>query len=238
VNTGPITLCADIREVNDGSPGNISFATPVTFTLTPLAGGSTITRTADTTGGGVGGTLRACVTLTSVPVNVYDVVISIGGNRYTGSGSAALTVYDPASGSVAGGGIILHNGVTSYFGFNVVNNGAPQGALLYIERRSTGEVKLKSTSLQSLSVLSNVAVISGRATLNGLANHTFRATAVDNGDPGSSDQFGLNVVNPGGTVIPDLTFNPITLSSGNIQVLQPLFFNSIGASVGAKKAHK
>src|SRR5262249_21731016 len=65
---GPITLCAAINEVSDGSPGNISFATPVTFTLTPIAAGApTITRMADTTGGGVGGTLTACVTLNNVP---------------------------------------------------------------------------------------------------------------------------------------------------------------------------
>src|SRR5262249_30567693 len=39
--SGLITLCADIREVNDGSPGNISLATPVTFTLTPIGAGAT-----------------------------------------------------------------------------------------------------------------------------------------------------------------------------------------------------
>ena len=84
-NGRPITLCATVTEVSDGSPGDISLATPVTFTLTPVAPGTTITRTATTSGGGVGGTLTACVTLSNVPVNVYDVGISVGGNNYTGS---------------------------------------------------------------------------------------------------------------------------------------------------------
>jgi hypothetical protein len=35
---------------------------------------------ATTTGGGVGGTLTACMALNNFPVNVYDVGISVGGN--------------------------------------------------------------------------------------------------------------------------------------------------------------
>ena len=58
----------------------------------------------------------------------------------------------------------------------------------------------------------------GKATVNGVWNHTFRVTVVDNGEPGRNDQFGLQVTAPNGTVIPGLTFNPITLSGGNIQV--------------------
>jgi len=231
---GPITLCAEIKEVNDGSPGNISLATPVTFTLTPMAAGATITRTADTSGGGVGGTLRACVTLSNVPVNVYDVVINVGGNRYTGSANVVLTVYDPSLGFVTGGGTVVRSGVTAYFGFIVRpnDNGVPQGEFLYIERRPTGDVKLKSSGMQSLSIISNVAVFTGRGALNGVANHTFRVTGVDNGEPGSGDQFGLSVFTPGGAIISNLTFNPITLSGGNILVPEPSEFNAFGVSNG------
>ena len=217
---GPITLCAEINEANDGSPGDISLATPVTFTLTPVAPGTTITQTATTSGGGVGGTLTACVTLNNVPVNVYDVGVSVGGNNYTGSVSTVLAVFDPSLGFVTGGGTIVRDGVTACFGFNVKykSNGAPQGELLYIEHRPTGLVKLKSNAMQSLSIVGNTGVFIGKATLNDVGNHTFRATVIDNGEPGSSDQFGLRVTAPGGAVIPDLTFDPITLSGGNIQV--------------------
>jgi len=217
---GPITLCAAINEASDGSPGDISLATPVTFTLTPVAPGTTITRTATVSGGGVGGTLTACVMLSNVPVNVYDVGISVGGSYYTGSNGAVLAVYDPSLGFVTGGGTIFHNGVTANFGFNVKykKNGAPQGELLYMECSPTGSVKLKSTSMQSLSIVGNTGVIIGKATLNGVGNYTFRATVVDNGEPGRNDQFGLRVTAPGGAIIPGLTFDPITLSGGNIQV--------------------
>jgi hypothetical protein len=61
-------------------------------------------------------------------------------------------------------------------------------------------------------------VFIGKATLNGVGNHTFRVTVLDNGEPGRDDQFGLRVTAPGGAVIPDLTFDPTTLSDGNIQV--------------------
>jgi hypothetical protein len=231
---GPITLCASIREVSDGSLGNIGLATPVTFTITPIAGGSPIVRTATTSldGGGTGA-LNACVTLSNVQVNVYEIVVSVGGNNYTGSGSAALTVYDPSQGFVAGGGTVIRSGVTSFYGVIArLVNGLPQGNLLYIERRPTGEVKLRSTSAQTLTIIENVAVFAGRGTLNGVANHSFRATIVDNGEPGSSDQFGFNLITPGGVVIPNLTFNPITLSSGNNSVLQEpeiIFFGSQSA---------
>jgi hypothetical protein len=239
---GPITLCASIKEVSDGSLGNIGLATPVTFTLTPLAGGAPITRTATTSlDGGPTGALNACVTLSNVQANVYDVVITIGGNNYTGSGSAALTVYDPTQGFVAGGGTIVRSGVTSFYGIIArLDNGVAQGNLLYIERRPTGEVKLRSTSAQTLTILENVGVFVGRATLNGVANHSFRATVVDNGEPGSSDQFGLNVTNPSGMVIANMTFNPITLSSGNNQVLlQPdIIFFGANPALNAKSAPK
>jgi len=233
---GPITLCAAIKEVSDGSLGNISLATPVTFTLTPLAAGTpTITQTATTSGSGVGETLTACVTLNNVRVNVYDVVINIGGKNYTGSANVVLTVYDPSLGLVTGGGRIVRSGVTAYFGFSLTNNSLPQGNVLYIERRPTGDVKFRSTSLQSLTAFGGTAVINGRTTLNGVANHTFRVTAVDNGEPGSSDQFGLNVVTPGGAVIADLSFNPITLSNGNILVPDLFGFSSIGAASSRRK---
>src|SRR5262249_41275921 len=135
---GPITLCAAVSEASDGSPGDISLATPVTFTLTP-GSGTPITQTATTTGGGVGGTLTACATLTNVPVGVYDVDVSFGGNNYTGSASDALTVTDIATpaGTVTGGGIIIHNGKLASFGFNVKarSNGSLTGELIYIEHQ-------------------------------------------------------------------------------------------------------
>ena len=134
---GPITLCTDITEVADGSAGNIANAVPVTFTVAPVSGGATITQIATVTGGGVGGTLAACVTLSSVPVNVYDITIRVGGNYYTGSAETSLVVYDLSLGCATGGGKLTHNGVPANFGFSAkyLKNGQTQGSLLYIAHR-------------------------------------------------------------------------------------------------------
>jgi hypothetical protein len=61
-------------------------------------------------------------------------------------------------------------------------------------------------------------VFIGKAKLNGAGNYTFRVTVFDNGEPGRRDKFGLQVIAPNGTVVSDLTFDPITLSGGNIQI--------------------
>src|SRR5262249_46217254 len=133
---------------------------------------------------------------------------------------AVLAVYDPTLGFVTGGGTVVHNGVTANFGVNVKykKNGAPQGELLYAECLPNGNVKLKSVSMQSLSIVGSTGVFIGKATLNGVGNYTFRVTVVDNGEPGSRDQLGLQVKAPGGAIVPALSFDPISLSGGNIQI--------------------
>ncbi len=217
---GPVLLCGEIREVSDGSFGEISWAVPVLFSLVPAVGGSTITQGASTSGGGPGGTLTACATLASLPVNVYDVSIDVGGQYYSGSTSSALAVYDPSLGFATGGGVVRRNGVAANFGFTAkyLPSGNAQGSFVYVEHRPTGEVTVKSDAIESLSLVSNTAVIIGKATVNGVANHLFRVTVVDNGEPGSGDLLGLEMWNPAGVLVPDLSFGPITLTGGNIQL--------------------
>ena len=114
----------------------------------------------------------------------------------------------------------MHDGVPANFGFNVkyLKNGQAQGSLLYIEHRSTGDVKLKSNVMQSLTIVGSVGVILGRATIGGVGNYGFMATVSDAGEPGTGDAFGLQVTAPDGSVVPDLTFDMVTLAGGNIQV--------------------
>jgi subtilase family protein len=218
-STGPITLCATVAEMSDGNPGDISNAAPVTFTLSPVGPGSRITQDAALSGGGVGGTITACAALNNVPVNVYDVGVSVGGSFYAGSATAALAVFDPALGAFKGIGTIVRSGRNGTFTFNIKyrRDGMPQGGLIYAERRPTGFVVLQVRSIQSISVVGNTAVVFGRATLNGAGNHTFRAILVDGGKSTRSDLFGLQVISPSGAIVPDLTFDPITLRAGNIK---------------------
>src|SRR5918993_2473328 len=94
---GPITVCADIAEAADGQLGDISNAQPVAFSFAPVGPGSAPAQSAVTyTGGGTGGTLQACVTLSNVAVNVYDVTVNVGGNHYVGTGGTVLAVFDPS----------------------------------------------------------------------------------------------------------------------------------------------
>jgi Subtilase family len=219
-SAGPIMLCAAIADVSDGSQGDISNAAPVTFTISPVGPGSPITQTATTTGGGFGGTLTACATFNNVPVNGYGVGVSVGGNNYTGSaGPAPLAVFDPALGSFRGIGTIVHNGRNGTFMFNLKyrRDGTPQGGLLYVERRSAGFVALQTSAVQSLSIVGNTAVIFGKASVNGVGNHTFRAILIDASKSGRGDRFGLQVMAPSGAIVTDLTFDPINLRGGNIR---------------------
>jgi len=214
-----MTLVATIQEPADANPGDIAKATPVTLSLIPVVAAPSITCPASTSVSAQ--ILTAAFTCTNVPVNVYDVAISIGGNYYTGAADSVLVVYDPSLGFVTGGGTILHNGVPANLGINVkyLKNGQLQGGMLYIEHRPAGDVILKSNALTGLSIVGNTAVLLSKATLNGAGNYSIQATAIDNGEPGTSDQFGLQVTGPSGTV-PDLTFVPATLTKGNLQVPQ------------------
>jgi len=216
----PVVLSASIVEVADGSLGNISNAVPVTFTLTPLLAGAPRTCTATTSGGGVGGTLTATCSFFGLPVDVYDVSITIGGTFYQGAGETVLVVYDPSLGFVTGGGKLTHNGVRANFGFNTkyLKNGRIQGSLLYIEHAAAGRIVLKSNAMQSLVVVGNSAVIIGKATLNGVGNYEFRATVVDNGEPGTADRFGLQIRDRNGALVTSLTFAPVVIDGGNIVV--------------------
>lgn len=143
---GPIQLCFEMNEVSDGSPGDTTNITSVTVNVLPIGTGSAVPAgTAVLSGGGVGATRTACVTLNNVPVNVYDVSLTINGNFYQGTGNTVLTVYDPSLGFVTGGGSLIHNGYKAMIGVNIkyLKNGNAQGSLLYIEHRPGGNVVVK-----------------------------------------------------------------------------------------------
>jgi hypothetical protein len=218
---GPITLCFDMNEVADSSPGDTTKITSVTVNVTPIGSGSAVPAGVPVlSGGGVGVTRTACVTLNNVPVNVYDVALTINGNFYQGSGSTVFTVYDPSLGFVAGGGQLFHNGFKASIGVNIkyLKNGNAQGSLLYIEHRPTGDVKVKSNVIGTMAIVGNEAVPTGKATVNGAGNHGFIGRVIDNGDPGFADRFGLRITSPSGVILADLTFDPIQLSGGNFSV--------------------
>ncbi len=218
---GPATLCFNMDEVSDGSPGDTSNITSVTVNVTPIGSGSAVAAGAAVlSGGGVGATRTACVTLNNVPVNVYDVTLTINGSFYQGTGSTVFTVYDPSLGFVSGGGQLIHNGFKASIGVNIkyLKSGNAQGSLLYIEHRPTGDVVVKSNTISTMAIVGNEALPTGKAVVNGVGNHSFIARLIDNGEPGSTDRFGLRLTGPSGNILVDLTFDPIQLSGGNFSV--------------------
>ncbi len=142
------------------------------------------------------------------------------GNFYQGTGDIVLAVYDPSLGFVAGGGRLIHNGFNATVGVNIkyLKNGNAQGSLLYIEHRPGGDVKVKSNSIGTMAIVGGDAIPTGKATVNGGGNYGFISRIIDNGEPGTNDQFGLRVTDSAGNIVVDLTFNPITLSGGTFSV--------------------
>ena len=215
--TGSFTLTAAVTEP-DASKGDIGLATPVTFTLTPLESGVSYSCTAVTSGGGVGGTLTASCGFSGVAVNAYLVDIVGGGDFYQGSGSSIVAVGDPSLGFFTGGAKLDHGGRAAKVELNpkYKNNGSVQGKVSYSEQESLA-MALDSTQLDALVVLGQKAYVLGSARVNGVAGYSFILTAIDNGEPGRSDQVGLAVRDPGGSPVAGLTFAPTTLTSGNVQ---------------------
>jgi hypothetical protein len=210
---GPITLTGTIQEAADGSPGDISNAT-VTVTLVPaIAGGVNIVCPATNSAGSL------TATCGNVKVNAYVVQWRIMSSFYQGSAvDTVLAVYDPSLGFVTGSGSVMDNGVAADFAFSVKyqKDGSLQGGLTYIEHRTAGDLTVSTTSLTSMSIVENTAVILGVATVGGTGSYALQATGTDNGEPGRNhDLFGLQL---NGTALnPPIGFAPAAITAGNIQ---------------------
>jgi hypothetical protein len=123
---------------------------------------------------------------------------------------AAAPVAPSAGGKVTGGGSVEVDGGLGTFAFSVqrkASGGPIDGKLQFIIHAT--RVAIRSVSLTSLVIASNVATISGTCTENG-APCTFAATVTDNGEPGTSDTFLISVSagSPAGGL----------LRGGNVQV--------------------
>jgi hypothetical protein len=173
-----------------------------------------------------------CGVVTSDPPSgslfpIGTTTVRVTGTRQDGTVTASsftVTVNPPVFGSVTGGGTVSQGGVNSNFGFNVRYKrcGPTLGEFEFTKHRSHGgDIELKSAFMESLVITGDKAVFTGKAKLNGARNYTFTVTVVDKSEPGRNDKFGLQVKAPDGTVVSDLTFAPLTLRGGNIQIHSP-----------------
>ena len=154
---------------------------------------------------------------------------TVGGNRYgwfvidefpflAFDNSALIGFQDfctpPAStpgAKITGGGwidAVLGKGT---FGLTakVDSAGSPSGNLTY-QDHGIQDRTVKSTSVSSVSVSGNCAQILGTATVNGGGSFGFQVQVCDNGEPGTSDTFSINMSD--GYVAAG------TLRGGNIQI--------------------
>jgi hypothetical protein len=153
-------------------------------------------------------------------VNLYDVSIAIGGDYYTGAGKSVVAVSDPTTGFVTSNAGIVHNGAAGSEKTDAKfrNDGSLQGSFTYSEQRAGGQVTVNAASVQLLTVVGDTAVLVAPASVNGVSGYTVRAFFVNSAGSGKNDQFGMQVTDAAGNLVPDLTFAPSTLTSGNLQV--------------------
>jgi len=137
---------------------------------------------------------------------------------------------------VTGGGEI---GTGRNFGFTAQSDsgGKASGELEYQDKANG--INLHSASITSVGVQSDGihAVVTGTATVNGVAGYSFTVTVADNGEPGIGvDQFRIQITGPMRYDSNSFAANAGLLTSGNIQVHAARGAPSTSASVAAPAA--
>lgn len=220
-----LTIRATIREVTDpNGNADIGEAANVSYTLTSLFNGTTYTGKAATIGGGVEGTLTTKYTFRNIPRGIYELRISVGGNYYQGTAEAMVAVSSSAvHGGVTGTGQMLVPGsnTSAHFQFKAqrLGIGKLSGSLLYVEQQAGEVYTFQSTSITALVFKGHTAYIQGMGTLNGVGQHQFVATIVDNHLQARADRFGLRVIDGNFATVNDCTFRTVDLTSGQARIV-------------------
>ncbi|CAG0996743.1 Serine-aspartate repeat-containing protein D [Methanosarcinales archaeon] len=234
----------DLSAILAPFPGDINLAV-VSVSLVPVGPGSNVNPASPcsrtVTGTGYDATLTLDCGFNSVEVNTYEVMVSVNGGYYIGSGENVLVVYDPSLGFTTGGGTFLwpETGEKTNFGYTMKYNkkGANiQGSLVLVRHLPDGTIyRVKSNALYGLSLgeLSSVgwASFSGKATYlepgwtDPKGNHEFIVYVEDRNEPGNGiDRFWIRVKGQDGKPIAAMSLNDpsstnaIALSGGNIVV--------------------
>jgi hypothetical protein len=220
-----LTIRATIREVTDPNGyADIGEAADVTYTLTSVQTGATYSWKAATTGHGIEGTLTAKYTFHNIPRGIYQLHISVGGSYYEGAAEAMVAVSSVAvHGGVTGSGQVEvpGNNASAHFQFKAQRSGSGKlsGSLLYIEQRAGVAYTFRSTAITALVFKGHTAYIQGIGTLNGVGQHQFVATVVDNHHQGRTDRFGLRVIDGNFVTVNHCTFGPVDLTSGQARIV-------------------
>jgi hypothetical protein len=232
-----LSFTARIAEAADGSYGDVVLATPMTLTLHPIEGGGvttaacTPTRTQPATTTDPGVQQVTCTLTAGTPIGVYLVSLEVGGSHYRGADASVLTVYDPTAGGSSGAGLLTNPNTGNFeeiaYSAEYLKNGKQiQGRFLFIARDTEGSVLhvLKGNVMSTMAITASTAMITGKATLDGVGNYTYILTGIDNATPTqpnpptNPDRYGQRITDPAGAVLDMLTFDPVPVTSGNIHV--------------------
>ncbi|HEX8917998.1 MAG TPA: fibronectin type III domain-containing protein [Chloroflexota bacterium] len=221
-----VTIRSTIRELTDpNGNADIGEASDVTYTLTSLSNGSTYSGKALTAGHGIEATMVAQYTFHNVPRGMYELRISIGGSYYTGAAVAMVAVSSPSvHGRVSGNGMVQAVKTNAAAQFQLTakrsTTGKLSGSLLYVQQQGTETYTFRSTSITAIVFKGHTAYVQGVGTLNGVGNHQFVVTVVDNHQQGSADRFGMQVVNGNYAPVDDCTFLPVNLALGQARIVR------------------
>jgi large repetitive protein len=220
------------------APGDIVNA-DLSVVLNPVAGGSPITLSCTPTVTDTGyASVRAfvCTNAGALAVAAYEVVATVTGSYYVGSGVDSFTVFDPSLGFATGGGKIVLDGDKITFGFVMKygkNGSNLKGSFVAVRHFADGTVaRLKSNSLGSMALTTGAGC--GTTSFDGKAtymtwdsssssylttgNTAFKAWASDCNEPGTGTDSLWTGGPPMFSMPTPTSSNAKTLIGGNIAV--------------------
>jgi len=205
------TLSCNITQEDDGYPGDITLAGPVTFTLTTKEGFSeAYTADVDTDG-------MATVDI-ELPVGLYSVVATIDSDYYIldASKKELLAVYDPQGPHITGGGWFIPEGKEEKVNFSFEVKYKKDEDLkgnLKVTDDNTGK-DYNAVDFNYMVVVGSKAYLSGNIAIDNEGSYPFTAVIEDSGSPGSgSDRFSIDILDGGEHIV----FDEI-IDSGSIVV--------------------
>jgi uncharacterized protein len=218
-NTAPVTLRATVADAADGEPGDLDYAT---VQFVDLDTNTPISPVLPAGSGSVQYDWNADIG------NNDSLTFHVGviaGGRYIGSDDVLITVMQPSSEGVNGGGYITDGGLKTNFGINAHFNGNNSNLLGHVtlivrSGGTTWQVKGNPISLAGIpstgkvTLVAKVLVKDGNATIE--SNASLELTITDNGEPGEADTIGIKLWSKTGTLMYSAVEQVI--GGGNLQV--------------------
>lgn len=227
----------DEPDPNDGQlAGSIANVPSLAAVASPVSGGANVggsCSAGSVSGSGYGAVKTFSCTfgdgVNQLPVDVYTLTFTVGGDYYTGSYEDVFSIWDPGAGFATGGGYFMLDGDRVSFGFSFTmtkGKTTPRGGVVVVRHLAGGGVcRAKSNQLNSPAVVGNVVTLAGKGNYNCVVdnvttisqgNLNLIVVGVDKATSGAgADEFRVKAMDK-----LDMAINEV-LAGGNIQVPQP-----------------